>query len=267
MAGTAITIAVERTGGGKAEPLSVVAEHIAAVLRGELETVLRRERDVILAAFREECERWGEGPEQTVNLTFSGECPAIVRHVAFLALLRCRPAIEERVLPVDGYRLVRDSPWSPVWVEPLRAACWGSTRTAGKRDVGGPFVPAGGSDDDTALGWREVVVAGADDSDSEEDAAERYAALSGLCGCDMCVSSQHSAVLGDPPRRSGRESAVLRMRERLEEVTEPSPAAVLADLEAWSWTGKPPASFEALRQHLGRPANALELVAVLQLIG
>jgi hypothetical protein len=42
---------------------------------------------------------------------------------------------------------------------------------------------------------------------------------------------------------------------------------VLADLEAWSWTGKPPASFEALRQHLGRPANALELVAVLQLIG
>jgi hypothetical protein len=244
---------------------------VALVLRYRL----RRKRDLILAAFREEYEEWREGPDGSLSLALSDDCPAIVRHVAGIALMHSRTVLEKHIMPDAGYRVARDGPWAAAWVPPARAACWGGTGGPGSRDLGGPFVRAGAGaerPDDVAVGWQELPAPPAPAA-AAGDVVARHAWLTGLCACDVCTGTRRTADVGagtpgvgEPSRRASREPALRRARDRLADVDGQRLSAVLADLQAWEWTLPWPGSLDALRAALEPGPHAVEVAGMLALV-
>jgi hypothetical protein len=259
--------------GARQEPLGTLARRVGELVATELRYALRRRRDTIMAAFREEHEEWDEGPDGSLSLAFSDSCPRIVGHVATVALMASRRRLESHVLPNAGYGIASDSRWALRWVPPARVACWGGVDGPERPTRFGPFVRTDSDDPDpeaAAFGWREVPPSGA----ATDDVVTRHARVTGLCACDVCtgmrrfgVTNSRQRAIGNPSRRAAREPLLRRVRERLDGLDAGRLSAVLADLEAWDWIPPWPPSLEALRSDLGRPCpDAVELAAMLALV-
>jgi hypothetical protein len=258
MGGTGAIIAVKARARAKPEPIVKVAQNVANVVLGQVE-MLRKKRDFIVAAYREESDYWSKGPKDSVWIKFSDECDDIVKHSALMGLIRARDdveaAIESAGYAVDGARS-----GSFGFVAPLRAATWGTTKSPGTRTLGGPFIASSTSE----FGWEEVEVTRRR-AQAPADPARRYAAMTGVCGCEMCVWSRRATVISpDTEKRTGRDAALKSTNDRLDELGPKRVAAATTALDRWSWSGSLPKAFADLQAELGRGgASVLELAAIL----